>query len=422
MTKEEYILILEDQKAELQQIDVKKYCFRKEEELFELNSSLAQVVIGVRRSGKSTLCLKFLIQNKIDFIYINFDDERLSGLTKNDLNNLLEAAYIVYGDVKYLFFDEIQNIQDWNLFVNRLLRQNLHLFITGSNAKLLSGELATYLTGRYNEIVLFPFSFKEYCTIKNIDIKGKTTKTIALRNKALLDYLFIGGLPEIFNLQNPKGYVTSLLSSIIRKDIAKRFKVRYIDALNSMANHLINNFSQEVVLSKLKDIFAFGSSHTAENYYSYLKQAYLLLGLKKFSFKSRERIYNEKAYVVDLAFVQMREENFTQENLGWRLENVVYIELLRRCHPLGIDVFYAKNGNEIDFLLAEMGKVVQLIQVSLYIDKKTTYNREINSLLKGAEKYSCEKLLLITMSDYPNVTVKNHTIEIVKAEDWLLSM
>ena len=421
MEQEEFIQILLDQKNEIEEVDIHKYCDRKEEQQFELNSLLAQVVIGVRRSGKSTLCLKFLKQNKIDFIYINFDDERLVNLKGEELNNLLEAAYTVYGNVEYLFFDEIQNIPNWNLFVNRLLRQKLHIFITGSNAKLLSGELSTYLTGRYNEIVLYPFSFSEYCQINNVDIKNKTTKAVALRTKALNDYLLIGGLPEIFNLENPKKYVMSLLNSIIKKDISKRFKVRYIDALNSMANHLINNFSQEVVLNKLKDIFSFGSSHTAENYYSYLKEAYLLLGLKKFSYKSRERIYNEKAYVVDLAFVSQRENTFNPENMGWRLENVIYIELLRRCHSKSLEIFYAKNGYEIDFLIVDMGKVVQLIQVALNLSSKRTYNRETNSLIKGAEKYNCKDLLLITMEKSEDIVINDYTIKKVNAVIWLLN-
>ncbi|MBP3254465.1 MAG: ATP-binding protein [Bacteroidales bacterium] len=420
MQKEDFIRILSDQKAEIEAININKYCARREEEQFDFDSTLAQIVIGVRRCGKSTLCIKVLKQKNINFIYVNFDDERLSSLTKDDLNVLLEAAYIVYGDTDYMFFDEIQNVPQWHLFINRLLRQNLHLFITGSNAKLLSGELSTYLTGRYNEIVLFPFSFAEYCSVKHIDTEQKTTKSAALLTKALAEYLADGGLPETVNVKNKRKYVMSLLNSIIKKDISQRFKIRYTEALNNMANHLINNFSQEVVINKLKDIFSFGSSHTAENYYSHLKEAYLLLGLKKFSFKSRERIYNEKAYVVDLSFVSQRTDNFSAENWGWRLENAVYVELLRRCNPLSLDIFYAKDGYEIDFLVTQAGHTEQLIQVCWSLSSKKTYNREVNALVKGAEKYHCEDLLLITMNDASVVEIGGHKIKIVNAEWWFL--
>ena len=420
MIKEDFIKILSDQNAEIEATNISKYCTRREEEQFEFDSTLVQIVIGVRRCGKSTLCIKALKQKGIKFIYINFDDERLSSLKKEDLNVLLEAAYIVYGDTNYMFFDEIQNIPQWHLFINRLLRQKIHLFITGSNAKLLSGELSTFLTGRYNEIVLFPFSFAEYCYMRQADTKSRTTKAEALLAKTFNEYLTYGGLPETLNVKNQRKYVMSLLNSIIKKDISQRFKIRYTESLNNMANHLINNFSQEVVINTLKDIFSFGSSHTAENYYSHLKEAYLLLGLKKFSFKSRERIYNEKAYVVDLAFVGQRQDSFSAENWGWRLENAVYIELLRRCNPLSLDIFYAKDGFEVDFLLTQSGHIEHLIQVSWSLSSKRTYNREINALIKGAEKYHCENLLIITMDKSSEVELNSHKIKIVNAERWFL--
>lgn len=283
----EYTQIIADQLAEVKLINTNDLCSRKEEVLFDLDSHLAQIVIGVRRSGKSTICHKVLKERGISYAYVNFDDERLIKLKGEDLNTLLEALYMVYGDFTYLFLDEIQNIDEWFLFVNRLLRQKLHLVITGSNAKLLSSELSTHLTGRYNQIELYPFSFQEFCQYRKIDLDDISTKGIAFRKKAMEDYFIKGGFPELFEVKNSRGYIQSLFDSIIRRDIQQRFKIKYIESLRMMANHLIDNFGQEVIYADLAERFGFGSWHTAENYVSYLKQTYLLLGLQKFSFKSK---------------------------------------------------------------------------------------------------------------------------------------
>ena len=174
--------VLSEQYEELALLREVELCTRKEEEQVELDSNLVQVIIGVRRSGKSTLCYNVLKANKDKFAYVNFDDERFDGLQTSDLNVVLEVLYKVYGDFKYLFLDEIQNIDGWHLFVNRLLRQRMHILVTGSNAKLLSGELATHLTGRNDQIELYPFSFAEWCQCKGVDVDSKTTK-VSMRSK-----------------------------------------------------------------------------------------------------------------------------------------------------------------------------------------------------------------------------------------------
>ncbi|MBR0064617.1 MAG: AAA family ATPase, partial [Paludibacteraceae bacterium] len=173
--------ILSDQKAELEARQQETLCHRPEESLVEINSPQAQVVIGVRRSGKSTMCYQALTQRGVHFAYVDFDDERLNGMKAEQLNDVLEVLYKIYGDFQYLFLDEIQDIEGWHLFVNRLLRQKMHVIITGSNAKLLSGELATHLTGRNKEIALYPFSFQEFCEMKGVDTKSVATKATAFR-------------------------------------------------------------------------------------------------------------------------------------------------------------------------------------------------------------------------------------------------
>lgn len=416
----EIVRILTDQKKELEKIDVNTLCPRREERQFELDSPLAQVVIGVRRSGKSMLCLKALVQSGKKFGYVDFDDENLEGLERKDLNTVLEAAYMVYGDFDYLFLDEAQNVKGWHLFVNRLLRQKMHIVLTGSNAKLLSSDLATHMTGRYNEITLYPFSFEEYCWMKGLDPKDLSTKNQAFIKVAFDEYLRKGGFPETFNLKNQRGYVTSLMDAIIKKDIAKRFKIRYVDALRKMANYLVDNFCQEVVYTTLADLFGFGSDHTAENYYSYLKQAFLLQGINKFSFKSAERIRGEKAYIVDVAFQSDRESTLTTENLGFRMENIVYIELLRRYKKENVDVFYHKDGYEIDFVVVDKTKILELIQVTYKMDTVKTRNRELGGLAKGYAQFKCDKLTLISLNERGQEMYNGANIRKVTIVDWLL--
>lgn len=415
-----FLQIVSDQKQELVPFSSALLCKRKEEELFELDSPLAQIVIGVRRSGKSTLCHKVLNKHKINYAYLNFDDERLYKLQSEDLNTLLEALYMVYGNFEYLFLDEIQNINEWFLFVNRLLRQNIRLVITGSNAKLLSSELATHLTGRYNKIELFPFSFGEYCEYKNVDTKDISTKGMAFIKSVFSEYILSGGFPELFNIKNSRGYIQALLDSIIKRDIQQRFKVKYVESLRMIANHLIDNFAQEIVYKDLAEKFGLGSSHTAENYVGYLKQAYLLLGIKKFSYKSMDRIRNEKSYVVDLAFIADREDSMLGENLGWRLENLVYIELLRRTRPLLQDVYFYRKGYEVDFVICKRNKVIELIQVSVDISSPKTYKREVSALVKGSAELNCNKLTLITSNVNSKVAEGGCNIDVVSIINWLL--
>jgi len=414
-----YKQVLLDQQKEKNEILLESLTTRREEAFFDLNSQLAQIVIGVRRSGKSTLCHKILKQNNINYAYVNFDDERLYHLKTGDLNAVLEALHIVYGDFKYLFCDEIQNIPSWFLFVNRLLRQKIRLIITGSNAKLLSSELSTHLTGRYNQIELFPFSFSEILEYKNIPADDDSTLGVARRKSAFEEYMSQGGFPELFEVKNKKAYIRNLLNSIIERDIKQRFSVRYVEALRKMADYLTDTLCAEVNYKNLAKQFSFGSVHTAENYVSYLRQAYLLIGLQKFSFKSRERIRNEKNYVIDTALISPAKEVFSEQNFGWRLENIVCIELFRRRNQTLNDVYYYKNGYEVDFVLVSDNSVVELIQVSVDISAQKTFNREVNALFRAGTKLHCNNLTLITLNEDRTYTTDNQTVNIVSVLNWL---
>ena len=420
MNTQTLLSIVADQREELLANDYSELCHRSEESQLDLKSNMAQVVIGVRRCGKSTLCEMFLKQKGVDFAYVNFDDDRLGNMESNDLDRLLEALYMTYGEFEYLFLDEIQNIEGWPLFVNRLLRQKLHIFITGSNSKLLSNELSTHLTGRNNKVELYPFSFSEYCAMKKVDATSLSTKAKAFRKGALQEYLQQGGFPELFNESNRRGYINGLLDAIIRTDIAKRFKVRNVEALRRISAYLADNYCQEFVAKTVGELFGV-SNHTAENYYSYLKEAFLLIGVNRFSYKSKDRVRNEKVYVVDTAFVTERKDNFSLENIGWKLENVVCVELLRRYRPAYCDVFYYKDASsQVDFVIAKDGNVQELIQVSYDISTEKTRNREIRGLKNASKKLNCNNLTLITFEEHETIEEDGCIINVIPATEWLL--
>ena len=425
MVDEKIVLqVLAEQQEEIKSYRPEKWVPRREESLFEFETNMAQVVIGVRRSGKSTLCHKVLLERGIRYGYVNLDDDRLANMQVEDLNTVLSCVYQLYGtDIPYLVLDEIQDVDGWYLFVNRLLRTSLHIFVTGSNAKLLSGELATHLTGRYNEIHLYPFSFSEYCQFHQIDTQSITTKADAERKRAFMDYIHDGGFPEMQNLRNKRAYVQSLIEAILRKDIQKRFKIRNIESLRKLAHHLINNACQEVVYDELSDMLGIGDK-TVKKYVDYLSQAFLIQLLTRHSFKSTVRIRNQKAYIVDSGLQGNRDNALAPENMGWRLENVVYIELLRRCAHDVLDVYYYKPGSrakEIDFVVCDQNKAVELIQVAYEIDTQRAYDRETSSLVKASDALSCNKLTLIAFSQTCDVEIEGKTIHIISALDWLLN-
>jgi len=426
MNEKVILQVLAEQKEYVERCSKNTWISRREEELFEFESNMAQVVIGVRRSGKSTLCHKVLLQQNIRYAYVDFDDDRLMGMQTSDLNVVLNCVYQLYGtDIQYIFLDEVQDVEGWHMFVNRLLRQGMYVFLTGSNAKLLSSELATHLTGRYNEIRLFPFSYLEFCQAENISLDSVTTQADAARKIALNQYLNDGGMPELHHIKRPQNrrtYVEGLIETIVEKDIVGRFKIHNIEGLRRIAHHLINNSCQSIHYESLLDIASLSAAKTAQKYVSYLSQAFLIHKLQQFSFKSRQRITNEKAYVIDTGFIANRDNALLGENIGWRLENVVLIELLRRYHSAAEDVYYYKPSarqKEVDFVVCRQGIVLELIQVAYTVADEKSYKREIESLLLASKNLNCTNLTLITTDT--TVEIKHPQIHHYSAIDWLLN-
>lgn len=417
--------VLRDQQEELRSTDFSQFVTRKEEEQIDLNSTMAQIVIGVRRCGKSTLCQKVLEQSGVAFAYANFDDAVLASMKATEMNLLMETLYRIYGEFTHLFLDEVQNIDKWPLFVNRLLRQKIHLILTGSNANLLSDDLSTHITGRYNEIRLYPFSFDDYCVAKEVDTQLLTTKAEGLRRHALDNYLMQGGLPETFTLKNQGKYVRSLLDAIVNKDICKRYKIRYKKTLQQIANGLLDHFCQEVNYQDVQETYKLKSVHTAKNYVNYIEKAYLVRLVPRYSFKSIERQNFRKVYAIDTAFVTDHTDVLQTDNWGWRLENVVCVELLRRMEYATQELFYIKENRsyEVDFAVVDQGHVTELVQVTYDFSKPSTklYNREVGGLLKGAAATRCHNLSLVMMHGEPrDIQVGDYLVHCVLVTDWLL--
>ena len=273
-------------------------------------------------------------------------------------------------------------------------------------------------------IHLFPFSFSEYCHFHHIDTKGITTKAVAERQQAFAQYMIDGGFPELQSLHNKRGYVQSIIEAIIIKDIQYRYQVRNIDVLRKVAHHLISTSCQTInygELALLLDV----TDKTVKKYVGFLQQAFLIQLLTKHSFKSKQRIHNEKTYSVDIGIQNNRENSMAAEDLGWRLENIVFIELMRRCAPLFLDIYYYKmspRAKEVDFVICNQNKAVELIQVAYDISNPKTFQRETTSLVKASHELNCDKLTLIAFTDSKIVSSEDKSIHVYSALDWLLEI
>ena len=413
-----FIQIIADQKEELRIILSSGWVSREQEPLIDKNSNLAQIITGVRRSGKSTIAHRTL--SGIHYGYVNFDDERLTELSTEDLDKLLQALYTVYGEFHALILDEIQNINNWHLFVNRLLRNGIHLIITGSNSKMLSTELATHLTGRYHAIPIFPFSFREYLTLKGFH----TENILSVKAKGLLggyfnEFLTAGSLPEIAKGNVGSSYAETLFNDIVTRDILFRHKIRQIKAFRDTARFMAGNLGSEISYNRIKSLFGLGSENTAKNFVNYLEEAYLILTLPKFSYKYQERVRNRKTYLIDNSFTVVSGLDFSQ-NTGKLLENVIYLELIRRSSRSSYEVFYYKNIVEVDFLLFKNRKVTELIQVSATLSEQKKKDREVRALLTAARDLEVTKLTIITLYEQDELNVSGYTIKVIPVVEWLL--
>jgi predicted AAA+ superfamily ATPase len=379
-------------------------------------------ILGVRRCGKSILSWQVFKDQK--FGYINFDDERLRGLKAEDLNSVLQAFYELYGsDLENIVLDEIQNVEAWELFVNRL-RRSKRVIITGSNSKLLSGELATHLTGRHVDFTLMPFSFREYLAYNEINLGAITTPKRAQIFEKLQSYLKDGGFPEFPKFG--RKILRTIYEDIVIKDVIGRKKVKKEGELRKVARFLISNFSKEFTYSSLKEITTAKHLSTISDWVHGLEEAYLIAKLERFSFKLKQSfIAPKKVYCIDNGLINVVGFS-TSENMGRLMENLVAIELLRRRNYWFDDweIYYWKDyqQNEVDFVVKEKLTIKQLIQVTYASSKDEIGKREIKALMKASELLKCKNLLVITWDYEDKIKIENKEVVFKPLWKWLLEI
>jgi hypothetical protein len=393
--------------------------YQAEAEKF-LASPLIKLITGPRRAGKSVLTL-LLLKGK-NFAYLNFDDEQL--LEKFNEDSVMQALAEVYPGFDYLLLDEIQNLEHWDLWVSKLYRRGINLLITGSNAKLLSSEMGTVLTGRYLELEVLPFSLTECFRYKQ---QGWTAELPDERARLMLqveDYMHYGGYPEIINSREiTESYLSSLFDSIVLKDIAKRYKIRKTTELYQLATYLVSMFCNEFTYTSLKDDLNFSSKSTLQKFCDYLQQTYLFFYLPRYNNKLKlMQKAPQKVYIVDNGFLASSAFQ-TSENKGRLLENLVFLELLRRKNKVGDNIFYyrSRNNRETDFVVREKFHVRQLIQVCYDMSGKKTEKRETDSIIECAGELNCEDLLIITWDQEGTTEKDGKTIHIVPYYKWCRS-
>ncbi len=388
-----------------------------------LRDELRYVFVGVRRAGKSFLMFQrmqdLLAKGKSwdDMLYINFEDDRLYGFDVHDFDTILTVHKEMGGQDPILFLDEVQNIEGWEKFARRLADHKYMVYITGSNAKMLSSDVATTLGGRYVVKNVFPYGWDEYLNANGID-KDDLFFEEDTRERLLDEYVRQGGFPECAAYQEKKDYLLSLYQKIFLGDIAMRNKVENPNALRLMFIKMAESVKQPIALTRLANIInSVGtkvSKNTVINYAGYAKDSFLILPIKNFADNFTERETNQKYYFIDNGIIDL----LTFDCLTSQLENVVALTLMRRY---GIDdrVYFYNYNVEVDFVIPEKEMAIQVCY-TLGDEGSDTFNRETTSLVTQAKRFPYKKLLIVTYNEEKTIYVNDTEIEVVPLWKWML--
>ena len=397
---------------------------------FDLDSFPLQVFVGVRRSGKS-----FLLFQKIrqmlktghqweDMLYLDFEDTRLEGFSTEDFNLILECHQEMYGKRPMLFLDEIQNIEGWQKFARNLADKKYSVFITGSNAKMLSKEIMAELGGRYLPTEVYPFSFKEYLSYTNVpfdELALTATESKAQFMKAYNEYFTWGGLPESVNLPVKRSYLSSVFQKIYLGDIVQRNGISNPKLLQLMIKKMAESVMQPVSYNRISKILSSVSGKisvpTVSNYIGFSEDAWLVLRLRNIASAFAEKESVCKYYFIDNGILSL--QLLSGETI--LLENIVALSLFRKYgHDVDNERVFFYNANvEVDFYVPEDELAVQ---VSYSIKDQDTYNRELGALTKLPNVHPCRRRVIITFDEEDSLTDKHGTIEVIPCWKWLLNI
>ncbi|WP_300601421.1 ATP-binding protein [Niabella sp.] len=400
-------MLLQSQIAEVVDAQAQNFLNKDTGQPRELLSQLkipdhhALIITGIRRCGKSTLLLQLLQTRYKNAFYLHFEDPRLAGFEANDftrLNNEIKSR-----KPAVLFFDEIQVLDQWELFVRHLLDENYKVIITGSNATLLSRELGTKLTGRHLSVELFPFSYREFSAFKKLKHGEKTA----------LQYLQKGGFPEYLKTEN--GFLLNqLLEDILYRDIAVRYSVRDVKSLKQLAVYLISNIGKPVSANNLTRLFNIKATSTMLDYFSHLENAYIVQFLPLFSHSVKKQIRNmKKVYTIDPGLFTENSIVFTDEK-GRRMENAVFLHLRRKYREL----YYFSDQGECDFIALEKGRPKELIQVCYELGADNM-DRELNGLTAALDFFKVKTGKIVTLHQRDQLATGNKVITVEPLNDFL---
>lgn len=377
-----------------------------------LSNHLIKLITGPRRVGKSTQAL-LMLRNK-NFAYLNFDSQPL--LDAWDANLVMRMLDDVYPGYEYILLDEVQNLDAWDLWVSELYRLGKNLVITGSNAKMLSSEMATVLTGKYLQVEMLPFSLEEFFDWNKLDLKALKPEHQTDASVLTDDYLRNGGYPEVVaSRQLTRSYLDTLFDSIVWKDVAKRHNVRNTTDLNNLAMYLVSNFCNPVTANDLTEELGFSSVNTTKKFMGYLHEPYLFYYLPRYNNKLKlMKKAPRKVYVVDNGFVAAKAFALS-ENLGRLLENQVFIELVRRGYDTDKTIFYyrSRNDKEVDFVLRKGPQIERLVQVCYDMSSPKTEKREVDSLVECAGELKCDNLVIVTNNDERTLEKDGYKIDVI---------
>lgn len=384
-----------------------------------LGTSQVVIISGIRRCGKSSLM--FLIKEELglrdlDYCYFNFDDERIIPEI-SILEDIYNLHLEVYGKEPVLFFDEIQNISNWEKFANRMYEKGIKIFVTGSNAKLLSSEISSSLTGRNKLIELFPFSFPEYLRFigTNWNLDRLSSKAKSLLIKDLNQYIQTGGFPLVVK-ENDTELVNGYFQDILYRDIISRYRLAQVNEIKQIGLYLLSNTGKLFSYATLQNISGVKSLSSIKDYLYYYEQTYLFFYLKKFDYSVKKQIMNpKKVYTVDQGFANRLGFNFS-ENKGRLLENIVFMELRRQ----GKDVFYHLDKYECDFLIREGLEIIKAIQVVYQLDA-SNYEREYRGMSEAMTTHNIKRGLFIVYDVDESIISEKEDFEIIPIWKWLLT-